>query len=72
VVLIDSGLRPRGTIVMLETIPAFHKVATRMIALGEVVIKFGEPIGRASTPISVGSHVHVQNIDSVRLPGAAT
>ncbi len=44
-----------------ERIPAGHKVATRPIAKGEPVRKFGQIIGFASADIAPGQHVHVQN-----------
>ncbi|HEY9109249.1 MAG TPA: UxaA family hydrolase, partial [Roseateles sp.] len=42
-------------------IAAGHKVALRAIAAGEVVLKYGQPIGVASQPIAAGEHVHVHN-----------
>lgn len=48
----------------LEPIPFAHKIALRAIEPGERVIKYGVPIGRATTSIAAGSHVHVHNIRS--------
>ena len=45
-----------------EDIPAGHKVAIHPIAQGEVVIKYGAPIGYATQPIAVGQHVHTHNV----------
>lgn len=45
-------------------IPVGHKVALRPIGAGENVIKYGEPIGQASTAIAAGEHVHVHNVTS--------
>jgi altronate hydrolase len=42
-------------------IPRGHKVALRDIRAGEVVRKLGWPIGRATSPIARGSHVHTHN-----------
>ncbi len=42
-------------------VPAGHKVATRPIAEGEPVRKYGQIIGFASRPIAPGEHVHVHN-----------
>lgn len=42
-------------------VPAGHKVATRPIAPGEPVRKYGQIIGFASRPIAPGEHVHVHN-----------
>lgn len=46
----------------VEAIPAGHKVATRAIAAGEPILKFGQIIGYATLPIAAGSHVHDHNI----------
>ncbi len=43
-----------------------HKFATRDIADGEDILKYGEVIGRATQAIPTGSHAHVQNIESLR------
>jgi altronate hydrolase len=47
-------------------IPRGHKFALRAIARGEAVIKYGQPIGRATKPIAPGEHVHVHNVESQR------
>jgi altronate hydrolase len=47
-------------------IDAGHKIALRAIAPGEVVLKYGQPIGVASTAIQAGDHVHVHNVDMAR------
>jgi len=47
-------------------IPLGHKIAVRDIASGEEVIKYGRSIGKATTGIKTGDHVHTQNIKSVR------
>jgi len=39
-----------------------HKYALRDIAAGENVIKYGMPIGHATTAIAKGEHVHVHNV----------
>lgn len=49
-------------------LPLGHKVATREIATGEKIIKYGVPIGSATLPISTGEHVHTHNIKSDYLP----
>ncbi len=45
-------------------IPKGHKIATRAALLGEDVRKYGWPIGRATTDIAVGDHVHVHNVET--------
>ena len=44
-------------------IPYGHKVATRAIAAGAAVVKYGVTIGRATASIAPGEHVHVHNVD---------
>ena len=41
-----------------------HKLAARAIGRGETVLKYGFPIGVASTPIGAGEHVHTHNLRS--------
>ena len=44
-----------------------HKIASKEIAKGEGIIKYGERMGHAVAPIAVGEHVHVHNILGDRL-----
>lgn len=44
--------------------PDGHKVALRDIKSGEFVIKYGFPIGRATSDIKTGEHVHSHNLRS--------
>jgi altronate dehydratase small subunit len=46
--------------------PMGHKFALRAIAAAEDVIKYGEPIGRSTSQIARGEHVHVHNVASHR------
>ena len=61
-------LRPfkKGEVVegvtLLEDIPQAHKVALKPIAVGENIIKYGSPIGHATSDIKPGMHVHTQNV----------
>src|SRR6516164_4126798 len=62
---IASGteLQVTGTpVVAVEAIPAGHKVALRAIASGEMVLRYGQGIGRARAAIAPGQHVHTHNI----------
>jgi altronate hydrolase len=52
-----------GRLVATDDIPAGHKIATRAVAAGEVVRKYGQVIGAATAPIAAGQHVHVHNLD---------
>lgn len=49
-----------------EPVPSGHKIALRTIHTGEAVIKYGSPIGRATTEIEAGAHVHTHNVASTR------
>ncbi|HEX3349146.1 MAG TPA: altronate dehydratase family protein [Acetobacteraceae bacterium] len=42
-------------------IPAGHKVATRPHSVGEPILRYGQIIGFALSPIKPGQHVHVHN-----------
>lgn len=43
-------------------IPPGHKMAVRDIAIGAAVRRYGQVIGFASKPITVGQHVHTHNL----------
>lgn len=45
-----------------------HKIAATDIPKGTQIIKFGIPIGSATKDISLGEHVHLQNLKSDYLP----
>src|SRR5260221_6325807 len=65
-VLIARSSLPAGMVVAegvatLERIPAGHKVATRPIAVGEPIRRYGQIIGFATVGIAPGQHVHTQN-----------
>ena len=49
-----------------EPIPRGHKVALRAISAGENVVKYGNPIGVATSAIPPGAHVHTHNVASTR------
>ncbi len=48
-----------------EDITIGHKIALCDIPAGEMVKKYGVPIGRASRDIQKGCHVHTQNIEDI-------
>ncbi len=56
-------------VTLRQDVPAGHKLARRAHAVGEVVVKYGMPIGAATAPIAVGDWVHSHNL-STRLSGA--
>jgi altronate dehydratase small subunit len=53
-------------VVLAQDVKFGHKLAVSAIAAGENVLKYGEVIGEASLPITVGDHVHVHNVASKR------
>ena len=46
--------------------PRGHKIALVLIRAGEPVIKYGSPIGTATSDIPAGAHVHTHNVASSR------
>src|SRR3954453_22895720 len=65
----SSELRIGGrTVVTSDGIPAGHKVALRSLAPGEMVLRYGQAIGRAKLPIAAGQHVHTHNLSFEELP----
>jgi len=60
--VMDTTIR----ILIREEIPYGHKFAIRQIARGNVVVKYGETIGRATSDIPSGANAHIQNIESLR------
>lgn len=53
-----------------DAIPFGHKIALVPIEVGETVIKFGVPIGKATSAIEPGQHVHVHNLESTYINNA--
>ena len=48
-----------------DEIDCYHKIAVKEIKKGEKVFKYGEIIGKATQDISIGRHVHINNLESV-------
>jgi hypothetical protein len=58
-----------GTDVILAAdLPIGHKLARRIVSAGEKILKYGAPIGTATTAIAVGEPVHVHNLRSDYTP----
>jgi len=51
-----------GSVSVQENIQQGHKLASRPISKGEPILKFGQPIGFASTDIKAGEWVHTHNV----------
>ena len=54
------------TLEILDAVPANHKVAISDLRERDLIRKFGQPIGSASTQIARGQWVHVQNVSVER------
>ena len=48
-----------------EAVPTSHKMATRTLAAGDMIVRYGQIIGKADCDIPVGSHVHEHNMSMV-------
>ncbi len=57
-----------GVAILSRDIPVGHKLARRDIAVGERIVKYGAPIGSATTDIKVAEHVHLHNMKSDYIP----
>jgi len=58
---IEAGATALG-VTLRDTVPTGHKVALHDLAAGDNVIKYGFPIGYATTAIPAGSHIHTHNL----------
>src|ERR1044072_3355752 len=58
---LDAGEQLLG-VTLAEPVAKGHKFALRAIEAGEPVLKFGFPIGRATSAIAPGAHVHTHNV----------
>src|SRR5216684_1185964 len=47
---------------VLDPVPAGHKIALAPIRPGEIVLRYGQVIGRAKRPIEPGNHIHTANL----------
>ena len=64
-----SDAKQNITVVAAEKIPFGFKMAIKDIAMGGLIYKYGEPIGKSVAAISPGQLVHVHNIEGVRARG---
>ncbi|WP_325342183.1 UxaA family hydrolase [Xylophilus sp.] len=60
--LVSGTSLPSEGISVTGLVPPGHKVATRAIAPGAAVRRYGQVIGFASRPILPGQHVHTHNL----------
>ncbi|EOR27524.1 SAF domain-containing protein [Clostridium sartagoforme AAU1] len=52
-------------IIAVDDIDLYHKIAVKEIKKEEEIYKYSEIIGKATEDISLGKHVHINNIESV-------
>lgn len=64
----DAVLLDGELIAIPQRLTLGHKVAARAISAGEKIIKYGVPIGSATSDIVRGAHVHTHNLKSDYLP----
>ncbi len=57
-----------GDFVISQALGLGHKLACRVIARGDKILKYGAPIGSATRDIAPGEHVHLHNMQSDYLP----
>ena len=50
------------TLPLRQAVEAGHKVALKDLEKGEIIRKYGHPIGVAGQAISAGEHVHIHNL----------
>lgn len=50
--------------VLTDTIELGHKIARRLLATGDKVLRYGVPIGSMTCPAQLGEHIHVHNLSS--------
>ena len=55
----------KESITALDDINTGHKIAIAPIAKGELIMKYGIPIGRATQDIATGNWVHVHNVEDI-------
>lgn len=61
-ILDAAGLGGTPAVVVRDKVPALHKVALELIPDGQVIRRYGQPIGVARGDITAGSHVHSHNL----------
>lgn len=46
----------------LENIPIYHKICIRDLKKGDIVVKYGEGIGRVMEDVKRGGYIHIHNL----------
>jgi hypothetical protein len=57
--LIDGAEVPAET-----SVDTGHKLARRALSAGDIVVKYGAPIGSMTKDVAAGGHVHLHNMKS--------
>ena len=60
---IDIGMRLETEGVAIARVPRGHKIASRSLAKGDAILKFGQIIGFASRDIVAGDWLHEHNVE---------
>jgi altronate hydrolase len=60
--LAPGTVLPGEGLTVRDPVPRGHKVATRTIARGEAVLRYGQVIGFATRDVAAGEHVHTHNV----------
>ncbi|KJS19387.1 MAG: galactarate dehydratase [Hoeflea sp. BRH_c9] len=60
--LAPGAVVPGLDVPLAQAVARGHKIATRPIAEGEKVLRYGQTIGVATCAIAAGEHVHVHNL----------
>jgi altronate hydrolase len=61
--LLPGTTLPGEGVTVQAPVAAGHKLATRPIAPGEPILRYGQIIGFCTQPIAPGEHVHVHNVE---------
>ncbi|WP_432718789.1 UxaA family hydrolase [Pectinatus frisingensis] len=64
-VKIIYGNKTIKTVIAINDIEIYHKIALKSIHRNETIFKYGEIIGKAQKEINIGEHVHVHNIEGI-------
>lgn len=51
---------------VLNNVPLGHKIALKDFKVGDTVLKYGHDIGKVTSDIRAGEHVHTQNLRTKR------
>lgn len=66
----DAVSDGNGMVIAVEEIPVYHKIARQNLCCGDVLYKYGQPMGYATENIEKGAWVHTHNADSEQPEGS--